>query len=42
MGVVWGDTVEQPDCPLRGPGIGSFLMGFLRVLNSHRHVRIRP
>lgn len=42
MGVVWGDTVEQPVCPLRGPGIRSCLLGFLRVLNDRRHVRIQP
>lgn len=42
MGVVWGDTVEQPVCLLRGLGIRSCLLGLIRVLNSRRHVRIRP
>lgn len=42
MGVVWGDTMEQPVCPLRGLGIRSCLLGFVRVLNSRCHIRIRP
>jgi hypothetical protein len=42
MGVVWGDTMEQPVCPLRGLGIRSCLLDFLRALNSRLHTRMRP
>jgi len=42
MGVVWGDTMEQPVCPLRGLGIRSCLQEFMRALNSRLRMRVRP